>query len=88
MLGNIYEWVQDEWHDNYYGAPNDGRGWCTGDCPVNASDPNYTMSDQSRVLRGANWYLGAPFTRATLRSSNRPASESGTYGGRLSRSIP
>jgi formylglycine-generating enzyme required for sulfatase activity len=23
--GNVWEWVQDWWHDNYNGAPTDGR---------------------------------------------------------------
>ena len=25
MSGNLYEWVQDEWHANYSGAPTDGN---------------------------------------------------------------
>ncbi|MEZ5579193.1 MAG: SUMF1/EgtB/PvdO family nonheme iron enzyme [Candidatus Competibacteraceae bacterium] len=24
MLGNVWEWCQDHWHDDYWGAPNDG----------------------------------------------------------------
>jgi formylglycine-generating enzyme required for sulfatase activity/predicted MPP superfamily phosphohydrolase len=27
MHGNVLEWVQDCWHDNYSGAPTDGRAW-------------------------------------------------------------
>ncbi len=27
MLGNVYEWVQDHWHDSYEGAPTDGTAW-------------------------------------------------------------
>ena len=27
MHGNVYEWVEDDLHDNYDGAPNDGRAW-------------------------------------------------------------
>ena len=31
--GNVYEWVEDCWHDNYRGAPDDGRAWVEGtDC--------------------------------------------------------
>ncbi|HTT07777.1 MAG TPA: SUMF1/EgtB/PvdO family nonheme iron enzyme [Gammaproteobacteria bacterium] len=27
MVGNVREWVQDGWHDNYQGAPTDGKAW-------------------------------------------------------------
>ncbi|MGP8322084.1 MAG: SUMF1/EgtB/PvdO family nonheme iron enzyme, partial [Methanosarcinaceae archaeon] len=45
MHGNVWEWVQDEWHDTYNGAPNDGSAWEDG-------------SGASRVLRsGGCFYL-------------------------------
>ena len=25
MLGNVWEWVEDCWHDSYAGAPTDGK---------------------------------------------------------------
>jgi formylglycine-generating enzyme required for sulfatase activity len=28
--GNVAEWVQDVWHDDYKGAPVDGSAWLTG----------------------------------------------------------
>ena len=31
MHGNVGEWVQDEWHDYYDGAPTDGSVWGDGD---------------------------------------------------------
>ncbi len=30
MHGNVWEWVQDRWHDNYEGAPADGGEWVKG----------------------------------------------------------
>ncbi|WP_176722391.1 formylglycine-generating enzyme family protein [Candidatus Thiosymbion oneisti] len=45
MAGNVYEWVEDCWHDSYAGAPNDGSAWREaggGDCA-------------RRVLRGGGW---------------------------------
>lgn len=27
MLGNVSEWVADDWHDNYSSAPTDGSAW-------------------------------------------------------------
>ena len=33
MLGNVWEWAQDCWHENYDGAPRDGSAWTRGgDC--------------------------------------------------------
>ena len=37
--GNVAEWVEDCWNDNYRGAPADGSPWITGQCRL-------------RVLRG------------------------------------
>ena len=30
--GNVMEWVQDCYNEDYTGAPNDGSPWMTGDC--------------------------------------------------------
>ena len=27
MTGNVWEWVEDDWHDNYEGAPDNGFAW-------------------------------------------------------------
>ena len=42
MHGNVWEWCEDCWHDNYIGAPEDGSAWTTGD-------------GGRRVLRGGSW---------------------------------
>lgn len=38
--GNVWEWVQDVWHEDYQGAPDDGSAW-EGE------------NEQYRVARGA-----------------------------------
>ncbi|MEM9276630.1 MAG: SUMF1/EgtB/PvdO family nonheme iron enzyme [Cyanobacteria bacterium P01_F01_bin.143] len=34
MHGNVWEWCEDDWHDNYQNAPTDGSAWL-GDLHVN-----------------------------------------------------
>ena len=41
MMGNVWEWTQDCWNQNYSGAPTDGSAWTSGDCSL-------------RVLRGGS----------------------------------
>ena len=55
MHGNVWEWVQDCWHDNYEGAPADGSAWESGDCSV-------------RVFRGGSWYFIPRNLRAAYRN--------------------
>ena len=55
MHGNVWEWTQDCWHDNYIGAPTDGSAWTAG------------CTTDYRLLRGGSW-SGDP---AVLRSANR-----------------
>ena len=40
--GNVWEWVEDCWNDDYNGAPTDGSAWTSGDCSL-------------RVVRGRSW---------------------------------
>ncbi|MFM6670369.1 MAG: formylglycine-generating enzyme family protein, partial [Dolichospermum sp.] len=41
MHGNVWEWCQDDWHDNYEGAPIDGSAWIS--------------LTNRKVLRGGSW---------------------------------
>jgi formylglycine-generating enzyme required for sulfatase activity len=72
MHGNVWEWVQDKWHDNYNGAPTDGSSWEGGD----GSD---------RVVRGGAWYAGAGSCRSANRVSLDPGGRSSYLGFRLLR---
>jgi formylglycine-generating enzyme required for sulfatase activity len=60
MHGNVREWVQDVWNENYQGAPNDGSAWLSGGDQVR------------RVRRGGAWGgAWATTPPGSLRSANR-----------------
>jgi formylglycine-generating enzyme required for sulfatase activity len=55
MHGNLWEWCEDVWHENYKGAPSDGSAWLTG-------------GDQNRhVMRGGSWQSYPGFCRCAYR---------------------
>ena len=57
MHGNVWEWVEDCFHDGYHGAPENGTAWLDedgGDC-------------DSRVVRGGSWSYSQLFARSTGR---------------------
>ena len=45
MHGNVWEWCEDDWHENYEGSPEDGRAWIDND----------NRSQSSKLLRGGSW---------------------------------
>ncbi len=73
MLGNVWEWTQDPWHENYQGAPTDGSAWLSGD------------ADADRVLRGGSWNDVARFVRAAFRLASLPDDRDGSAGFRCAR---
>lgn len=71
--GNVWEWVEDCWHNNYGGAPLDGSAWTT-DCD----------SDE-HVYRGGSWKEGPYGLRAARRWGGVNAIN--TVGFRVARTI-
>jgi formylglycine-generating enzyme required for sulfatase activity len=74
MSGNVGEWVEDIYHDNYSGAPADGSAWL-GD-------------GAKRVLRGGSWNYGPQGGRAAYRGWFEPSFRSNRYGFRLAETLP
>ena len=60
MHGNVLEWCQDHWHENYNNAPTDGSAWIEG------GDRSY------RVLRGGSWSNLPRFCRSAYRVHYSP----------------
>ena len=59
MAGNVWEWVQDCWHDDYTNAPTDARAWLDDD----------QGNCKRRVLRGGSAMQKIQTTRAAYRYS-------------------
>jgi len=49
MHGNVWEWVDDVWHESYESAPEDGAAW------VESGGENDDQADLLRVFRGGSW---------------------------------
>ena len=64
MHGNVWEWCADHWHDNYEGAPEDGRAWI--DEGAKANDLKW------RLLRGGSWSAHPADCRSACRDNGRP----------------
>ena len=76
MHGNVWEWCQDHWHDNYDNAPTDGRAW-------QGEDEN-----ANRVIRGGSWYDDPRDCRSATRNNYLPGDRDGNVGFRVCCSPP
>lgn len=74
ILGNVWEWVEDDYHRSYDGAPDDGSAWID----------NPRTSD--RVIRGGGWGSEARACRSAARGHIRPDDPDGDLGFRLAMS--
>ena len=70
MLGNVGEWMEDCWNENYNSAPTDGRAWTAGNC-------------SQRVLRGGSWNNNPQNLRAANRNRNTTANRNNNNGFRV-----
>lgn len=81
MSGNVWEWVQDYYHDSYAGAPTDGSVW-------NSSPYTNAYGGPYRVQRGGSYNERQQLLRAAYRTLDNPAKQYGNVGFRLARTIP
>jgi formylglycine-generating enzyme required for sulfatase activity len=71
MHGNVWEWVEDDSHDDYSNAPTDGSAWIE------------TPRGRFRVLRGGSWRSHSGSCRSACRLGNVPEVRSDNYGFRV-----
>ncbi len=72
--GNVSEWVEDCWHDNYVRAPTNGSAWVNPGCA-------------ERVVRGGSWGSAPDQDRSSFRMSAATDSRSGRVGFRVARDL-
>jgi formylglycine-generating enzyme required for sulfatase activity len=76
MHGNVDEWCQDHWYENYVGAPTDGSAWIEGG------------DSEVRVLRGGSWIDGPRSCRSAYRDNFTPVNRNYDIGFRVCCSAP
>jgi formylglycine-generating enzyme required for sulfatase activity len=75
MNGNVSEWVEDCWHDDYTARhPTDGSAWLEGDC-------------NGRVVRSGSWEDSRPELRSAARTGGDKSDRFYTDGLRIARSL-
>jgi len=75
MHGNVWELVQDVWHENYLGAPTDGSPWVSGG------------NQARRVRRGGSWGNEPQDLRSAGRDWDSPSSSNYDIGFRIARTL-
>ena len=76
MAGNVWEWVEDCWHETYSGAPAGADAWTT------------SCSGSSRIVRGDSFYGPAAGLRSVQRATGTPGSRYASRGARCARPLP
>lgn len=72
--GNVSEWVEDCWHDNFQRAPTDGSAWVNAGC-------------NRRVIRGGSWASSPDQARSAFRLTASPTTTNARLGFRVARDL-
>jgi formylglycine-generating enzyme required for sulfatase activity len=74
MHGNVLEWVEDCYRDDYVDAPADGSASVNGDCGL-------------RIQRGGKWFAKPNLVRSASRSASLLSTRSDVLGFRVARTL-
>ena len=72
--GNVWEWIEGCWNENYKDAPQDGSAWESGNC-------------RERMLRGGSWNYPPEYLRSANRYEDAAGNRSNDYGFRVARTF-
>ena len=72
MAGNVMEWVEDQYHDSYTGAPSDGSAWVD-------------LTSTERVMRGGGYHGTPDQVRVAARMWGNEATQGDAVGFRCAR---
>lgn len=84
--GNVLEWTQDCWHDNYRGAPVDGQPWVPQP-DISDDFEEFEPDCPFRILRGGSWSGRPRDIRSATRARNRADFKSIFIGFRIVREL-
>jgi formylglycine-generating enzyme required for sulfatase activity len=71
MSGNVFEWCEDDWHNDYNGAPSTGSAW------IESPRAN------TRIIRGGSFINPAENCRVSYRGGNIPSFRHYSMGFRI-----
>lgn len=74
MEGNVSEWTEDCWHDNYVRAPRDSKAWVNPGC-------------ERHVVRGGSWGSDPDQVRSAFRLAAAADARSARVGFRVARDL-
>jgi sulfatase modifying factor 1 len=74
MLGNVWQWTEDCWNDDYKGAPSDGSSWQNGNCG-------------RRVMRGGAYSNIPALVRSAVRLGAKSSGHDHSGGFRVARTF-
>ena len=75
LAGNVWEWVEDDWHFSYAGAPGDGSAW------IDSPRASY------RGARGGSWGSPPQFARVVNRDRGEFSHRLDDVGFRIAKSL-
>ncbi|MGK7899320.1 MAG: GUN4 domain-containing protein [Xenococcus sp. (in: cyanobacteria)] len=70
MHGNVWEWCEDDWDENYEDAPTDGNAWSS-------------VGGSKKVIRGGSWLNNPRSCRSAFRHNDSRVSRNYAFGFRV-----
>jgi formylglycine-generating enzyme required for sulfatase activity len=74
LLGNVWEWTEDCFYDDYVAAPSDGSARAATACPA-------------RTVRGGSWFSTGNSLRPAIRASASDGARYDDIGLRVARAL-